>query len=255
MEILAKQRLNAMAILLEDLSDNDIKRWAKDINSDKQVAFLIKNKQLATTINNLPIYKVIGDRRTFYFAQNPGIMGPEYPIVFYAEVVKSTFRNDMFRTGMHQSLIWKAPGFMYGANLSIKFLLFLLKTSKQLLMTDMKQTVYGRNMWIGLLHTVFKTYDCYYALSAPSDAKCIIKIEKEIDIAHYEKDIVQKDYPYAYRTAFILQKGTDPTTILKDPKHTLILTCKEAEELDAFTTPTNLTKLQEDKMFDEYSKV
>lgn len=247
------------AILLDSLGENVIADWAEDINSKRMTDYLRTSGKFAFKVDGISIFKAKGDFNTIYFVPNTDYMyGKYYEIVFYAQVQKSTSRNKMFKAGgMHQSLIWKDPLFSYSTpGFSIKFMTALLSRVNTLLMTDMKQTKYGSAMWVNLLNTLYKTYDCYYALSAPSDAKCIIKIETADDIAkHYVKDIVKKGTGYAYRTAFILKKGTDPRTVLRDPDKTLILTCQEAEELGAFITPSVLTELEENRMLDEYNGI
>lgn len=241
------------ATFLEDLNDDDIKAWAESINYSDNVSYFITNGKPAFKISNVQINSCRKANTEYYFVLNYEERS-NYDILFFAQIEKSTSRNGLFKRGMHQSLIWKAPGYLYGSNFSVRFLAKLIDIKNELLMTDMKQTVYGRNMWIGMLRALYKNYDCYYALSAPSDAKCIIKIEDVGDITHYEKDIVKKGYPYAFTSAFILKKGLDPKNYLLDPDKTLILTCKEAEELDAFTTPKNLSSEQENQMWKEYER-
>lgn len=257
MKILTGKEEIESAFLLDFITDVNINRWAKDINSDDTVDYLFENGKYVFTIDNVPVYRAPNKTGALYFVQNNGLYNSEYDIVFYAQVQKSTSRNKMFKTGgVHQSLIWKDTAFGYKTpRFSVKFLVALLQKVKTLLMTDMKQTSFGSAMWFNLLTTVYKTYDCYYALASPSDAKCIIRIDTEFDIRHYTRDIVQNDMAYAYRTAFILKKGTDPRTVLRDPDKTLILTCQEAEELGAFVTPSVLTELEEDRMLDEYNGI
>lgn len=251
MKIYAKQRLEG-AILLDQLTDDGIKNWAVRINAPDWVSFLLKDSSLAFKVLGYNVYKKVDGNDTFYFVLNDKQYNQKYTIVFYSQVQKSTSRNKMFKSGMHQSLIWKAPGFAYGVKFAVKFLTTLIDINKELLMTDMKQTFHGRVMWINLLLELFKTYDCYYALSAPSDVKCIIKIDNAMDIDHYEDDIVQPSSEYAYRTAFILKKGIDPRTVLRDPINTRILTCQEAEDLGIFTKPQALTDLEKEIMLKEY---
>lgn len=253
----SKQYLSAMAILLDQLTDEDIKQWAESINDTAHVEFL---KEGSKKVFNVQDYTVLNKTQrvfSYYFVLNSSERSKKYPIVFYAQVQKSTSRNNMFKQGMHQSLIWKAVGFPFNSSnnsFALDFLEKILSSTNELLMTDMKQTYYGRTMWVRLLQKLYQKYDCYYALSAPSDAKCVVKIEKLKDIDHYEDDIVQPESQYAYRTAFVLKKGTNPKTVLKDPQHTLILTCEEAEDLGAFQKSIPLTKAQEEGMFDEYYK-
>lgn len=241
-EVKAKQRPIESAILLDQLTDVGIKSWADQINTDNWVEYLSTDNELAFQLGDLTIYKKGDYHATFYYAFNNTEHSRKYKIVFFAQVQKSTSSNPIFKAGMHQSLIWKAPGFANNFQFSTRFLTKLIESSKEWLMADMKQTFYGRVMWISLLLALYKKYDCYYALFAQNNAKCIIKTENARDIDHYENDIVQPGSMYAYRTVFILKKGIDPRKVLKDPERTLIFTCEKAEKKGIFTSPKVLTE-------------
>lgn len=247
-------------------SDN-INNWGKDLNRPALKASLFDAVNLNEPfayLNDEPIYRCY-NRNNYkileYFSFIEKRDNPE--IVFYSQVKYNQKRNNLFKPkiGKFQSLVWKKISWQSGTNFAPSFILdILLQDDEELfpmVITDMKQTSYGSAMWIRTLMKAMKRgYKCYYGLSSPSDAKCIIKLTSVDDIVdHYEDDIVNENSAYAYRCALITKPNTKIERLLLDPKHTLILSNKEAEDLDAYTTPIELDNLQYDDMLNEYYAV
>lgn len=252
-----------MAALL--IPSGNINNWGDDLNKPAIKNDLFKNGiRIDTEIHGQTIYMC--DNRngygyTEYFAVEKDD-NDEDQVVFYSQVKKNQKRNNLFKpkVGRYQSLIWKEISWESGTNFASDFMLdVLLKDSSlcPMVITDMKQTIYGGFMWIRTLSSALNAgYNCYFGLSAPTDAKCIIKINSIFEIRrHYNKDILNENSAYAYRCALITRPSTKIESLLLDPKHTLILTNKEAEELGAYEEPIDLDNLQFDDMLDEYFAV
>lgn len=235
--------------------------WGKQVNAINMLKSILESvdgQEPFAYIQNVPIYRI---NRTSnideYIAFDEIKRKPQ--IVFYSQVRPNKTRNNLFkpRVGRYQSMVWKHRSWPWHAYFATDFILdVLLKESEMnpMVLTDMKQTEYGMNMWIHTLAVAMsKGYSCYYGLSTPSDAKCIIKLEDPYDVeSHYDEHIVNEGSQYAYRCALITKPSVDVVTFLLDPKHTLLLTNEEAEELGAYDNPEMLSLDEESKMFSEY---
>lgn len=247
-------------------SDN-AHNWGKDLNRPKLKESLFDAVDLSKPyayLHDEPIYRCYNRAgykilEYFSFAERKG----NKEIVFYSQVKYNQKRNNLFKPkiGKFQSLVWKKVSWQSGTNFAPHFILDILLQEEDsmlpMILTDMKQTSYGAAMWIRTLAIALKRgYKCYFGLSAPADAKCIIQLSSSNDVVeHYEDDIVNENSAYAYRCALITKFSTDVATLLLDPKHTLLLTNEEAEELDAYKTPIDLNNLEYDDMLNEYYAV
>lgn len=235
--------------------------WGKQVNAPNMLKSILEaaeKQEPFALIQDEPVYKI--NRVTNideYVAFAEIKKKPQ--IVFYSQVKPNKTRNNLFKPhiGRYQSMIWKHRAWHWHAYFATDFILgVLLKDSEMnpMVLTDMKQTEYGMNMWVHtLIVAMSKGYKCYYGLATPSDSKCIIELEDPYDVdTHYDGDIVNEGSQYAYRCALITKPNVKVETLLQDPAHTLILTNTEAEELGAYTNPEILSLDEESKMFSEY---
>ena len=235
--------------------------WGKQVNAPNMLKAILdaaENQEPFAYVQDEPIFKI--NRITNideYVAFD--IIKKKPQIVFYSQVKPNRTRNNLFKPhiGRYQSMVWKHKPWFNHAYFATDFILgVLLKDSEMnpMVITDMEQTEYGMNMWIHtLIVAMHKGYKCYYGLSTPSDAKCIIRLEDAEDVdVHYDGDIVNEGSQYAYRCALITKPNVDVSTLLQDPNHTLILTNTEAEELGAYTNPEVLTLDEESRMISEH---
>lgn len=257
MKINAYERLKAFRInssYLIQFSSEEMESWGTTLNNPQYYEnFILPNSKKVFSLLGSDVFKAsLGTNEEIFFIKNPGIPQFADSMIFLSTVIKSTSRNKFFKTGIHQSMIWKYSSFKPGKGLGQNFIKVLLKNNPVFpLMSDIKQTSYGMNMWISLLNDVYKEYDCYYGLSAPSDKKCCIKIEKEKDIYHYAGDIVSNvNKAYSFRHAFIVPRNYDLSKCLYSDIP--VLSCEEAEELDLFRIPKELNDIETKRMYKEY---
>ena len=248
------------------IPSSNVHNWGKDLNKPILKQSLLDAVDLSTPyayLHDEPIYRCY-NRANYkileYFSFIERKSNKE--IVFYSQVKYNQKRNNLFKpkVGKFQSLVWKKINWQSGTNFAPHFILDVLLQEDSMfpmILTDMKQTSYGAAMWIRTLAIALKRgYKCYYGLSSPSDAKCIIKLANSNDIAdHYEEDIANESSAYAYRCALITKASTQVESLLLDPNHTLVLTNEEAEELDAYKTPISLNSIEYNDMMDKYFAV
>lgn len=254
MKIKAYERLKSFreinASYLIQASSEKIAEWGSSLNNPQYYnsSILPKCNKVFSLLGQDVFKAPMSSNEDIYFIKNPGIPQFTDNMIFLSTVLKSTSRNSFFKSGIHQSMIWKYSSFMPGRGLGQNFIKALLKYSTVFpLMSDIKQTQYGMNMWISLLTDLYREYDCYYGLSAPSDRKCCIKIEKENDVYHYAGDIVSNTSTgYSFRHAFIVPKNYDLNKCLYP--NIPVFSCKEAEELNLFKQPRALDKQELKRM-------
>lgn len=251
------QELEAAALI----PSGPTRTWGKQVNAPNMLKSIIEavdKQEPFVYVQDEPIYKVNRVSNIDEYVAFAKIKHKPQ-IVFYSQVKPNKTRNNLFkpRVGRYQSMIWKQTRWVNHPRFATDFILeVLLKDSEMspMILTDMKQTEYGLTMWIyTLIKAMSKGYNCYYGLSTPSDAKCIIKLEDPYDVdLHYDEHIVNEGSQYAYRCALITKSNVDVKSLLLDPDHTLILTNTEAEELGAYDNPEVLTLDEESKMLSEY---
>lgn len=235
--------------------------WGKQVNAPNMLKAILEaaeNQEPFAYVQDEPIFKI--NRITNideYVAFD--IIKKRPQIVFYSQVKPNKTRNNLFKPyiGRYQSMVWKQVRWVNHPRFATSFILdVLLKDSEMnpMVLTDMEQTEYGMTMWIyTLIAAMSRGYKCYYGLSTPSAAKCIIRLEDAEDVdVHYDGDIVNEGSQYAYRCVLITKPNVDVSTLLQDPNHTLILTNTEAEELGAYTNSEVLTLDEESRMISEH---
>ncbi len=235
-----------MATLIDDpFTYESIFKWEKMINRPLTVEYLFDHSVLEFELDGYPVYLCKdawkkGKYDVFFIKRPKDFPAPAgVEIVFYSQVQKSNSRNGLFKPGgMHQSLIWKYINFMRNSMFGTRFVQRIFGYYNNLLMTDMQQTRYGMGLWLDILKTFCHTHDCYYAFSTPGTKQFVLKIESEDDVdRHYVQDIVCVGKAYGLRTAFLLNKGTDPATVLREPDKVFFYTSKEAEDLGIYVVP------------------
>lgn len=245
------------------IPSGDVSSWGKQVNSDPIYSSILKTVDGTTPcakVQGVPIYECYNRAGSNFWEYVAFTTVQKRKIIaFYSQVKRNQKRNNLFKpaVGRFQSLVWKYRTWMLHSGFATEFILDVLLQDKginPMVLTDMKQTSYGSNMWVATLAVALRRgYKCYFGLSSPSDARCLIKIENDFEIVdHYASDIVADNPAYAYRCALITKPGVKPESLLLDPKRTLILTNEEAEELGAYDSPKFLTDMQFNDMLDEY---
>ena len=243
------------------IPSGDVGFWGKQLNNDVIKPSLIASAIPYATFRGYTVYychqRCVGVYDEYFITQTTA--KGETVIVFYSCVKPNQQRNKLLKPsiGRMQSLVWKALTWESGRDFAPWFILKVLLAEQDqnyMVITDMKQTAYGAGMWGRTLLLALKNgYKCYYGLSAPSDAQCLIKVEDAATVNdHYGTDIVSDDYAYAYRCALITKPTVNPQSLLLDPERTLILTNEEAEELGAYESPKFLTTDHLDDKHREY---
>lgn len=243
-----------MVELLPEVSSYDLTaQWNDDFLSiDVYQKYKNASTNKALTVNGSDIFSVKEGNYNIYYS-----IDPEEPYLnFYSKVGTVKGRRNLFipGIGLYQSAVWRRLDWKNrGEDFVSKFLYYLSQSSDvKILVTDMMQTRYGMEMWIKFLsYALSKNLECYYGLSAPSDKKCIIKLETQHDIfSYYNRKIVHTGAAYSYRCAFVLHKGQSLGEIITPD--TPVLTVEEALKDNLFRKPRRLREYEVEQRDSEY---
>lgn len=235
----------------------NVRGWGKQINSIEFRDRLFQQKLLkGPIIHGLVIYYIkYGNDEYELFAFNHNDLKEK--IVYYCRIRSNTTRNSLFKPniGFSTSAVWRDVELpQKGFALSVYEKFITTKLIDKCIIGDLQQTQYGIDAFIRLAAIVLRQgWSLYAAFSSPSDAPSLVKMSISEFLEH-EEDIFNYSSAYSFRCGVLLKNSVKPESILNKPDKTLILTCKEAEELNVFKEPISLNALEEILLEEEINR-
>lgn len=235
----------------------NVRSWGKQINTKEFRNRLFQQNLLkGPIIHGLIIYYIkYGNDEYELFAFNHNDLNDK--IVYYCRIRSNTTRNTLFKpnVGFSTSAVWRDVELpQKGFALSVYEKFITTKLIDKCIISDLQQTQYGIDAFVRLAAiTLRQGWSLYAAFSSPGDAPSLVKMTVAEFLEH-EEDIFNYSSAYAFRCGVLLKNNVDLKSILNNPNKTLILSCKEAEDLDLFNEPVPLSDFEEILLEEEINR-